>query len=151
MCTYLLSLVKANSESITSRHLYLGVFNLRARRFDRASALCDGMGTLLHHSAASFIISMLVAGVVPPLRPVLNPCIILVMQVSMICFWLHFIEKLSCIKLSHGLIHLNFQHWVALLKYVSLPAYASIVLVLEYYFEWTVLCKQDVVVCLLYW
>jgi len=94
----------------TLMHLYLGVFNKRAPWTDRACELCNGFGTLLHHGAASFIISMLVVGVFPPSRYLFNPIIILVMQ-----------------------------HWVALLKYASLPLYSAIELILEYYFEWIIL------------
>lgn len=79
---------------------------------DRACDLCNGFGTLLHHSAATFIISMLVVGVFPPSRYILNPIVILVMQ-----------------------------HWVALLKYVSVPLYSAIELILEYYFEWVIFCE----------
>mmetsp|Transcript_9065 Transcript_9065/g.8660 ORF Transcript_9065/g.8660 Transcript_9065/m.8660 type:complete len:192 (+) Transcript_9065:2689-3264(+) len=53
---------------------------------------------------------MLVVGVIPPSRLALNANLILVMQ-----------------------------HWASLIKYVSIPAYSTIELVLEYYFEWTVL------------
>ena len=120
----------------TLMHLYLGIFNKRAHftvsykghlvmllgmslkisshfpSQDRACELCNGFGTLLHHSAATFIISMLVVGVFPPSRYILNPIVILVMQ-----------------------------HWVALLKYVSVPLYSAIELILEYYFEWVIFCE----------
>ena len=93
-------------------HLYLGIFHQRATRLERLSDMIVGIGTLLHHSAASFIISMMVVGVIPPSRFIFNPIIILVMQ-----------------------------HWVVLLSYVNIPLYSAIQLVLEYFFEWNVLGK----------
>lgn len=55
---------------------------------------------------------MTVVGVIPHSRYIFNPILIL------------------CI-----------QHWFVLLAYASKPLYAAVQLVLEYMFEWIVLCK----------
>lgn len=66
----------------------------------RASDFLNGVGTVTHHGAASFVISMLCIGVAPASRYILNCCLILVMQ-----------------------------HWVALLAYANVPLYSAIELV----------------------
>ena len=82
---------------------------------NRLSDILNGLGTLVHHSAASFIVVMLVVGAIPPSRYILNPCLILVLQ-----------------------------HWVVLLVYASPALYSAIELGLEYYFNLIVFCKFDV-------
>lgn len=82
------------------RYLYLGLFSTSNSKIRRASDFLNGMGTVIHHGAASFIISMLVVGTIPESRYVLNSSLILVMQ-----------------------------HWISLVAYVSVPLYAAIMLV----------------------
>ena len=91
---------------------YLGLFGTSNTRNQRVGDLLDGMGTVLHHGAASYIISMMTVGVFPGARCVFGPIFILVMQ-----------------------------HWVVLIAYSNTALYTAIELVLEYYFEWTVFCK----------
>jgi len=82
------------------RYLYLGLFSTSNSKLRRAADFLNGMGTVIHHGAASFIISMLVVGTIPESRYVLNASLILVMQ-----------------------------HWISLLAYVSVPLYSAIELV----------------------
>jgi len=94
----------------TFMHLCLGLFSSQRNSTQRLADLLDGVGTVLHHGAASMTVSMLVAGVVPPSRAVNSPCLILVMQ-----------------------------HWLPLLSCVNKPLYLGGELVLECYFEWIIL------------
>lgn len=94
----------------TIMYLYLGLFDRQNSPLCRTSDFINGIGTVLHHSAAAFLVSMLLAGVIPSSRYVLNSCLILVVQ-----------------------------HWFIMLKYVNEMAYATIELILEAWFEWTVL------------
>lgn len=71
--------------------------------------LMFGVGVVIHHSAANMIVCMILAGVIPPSRYVLNCTLPLVMQ-----------------------------HWVVLLSYCDFGLFAGIELVLEYYFEWII-------------
>jgi hypothetical protein len=91
-------------------YIYLGLFG-RTGRIGRASDLCNGIGTAIHHGSAAFIIAMLTVGVIPPSRYLISPILILVMQ-----------------------------HWVALIGYSSRALYSAIELVLDYFFQWSVLC-----------
>ena len=91
---------------------YAGLFGKTISRIQRTAHLIDGTGTILHHGAASFIISMMTVGVYPGKRCVFGPILILIMQ-----------------------------HWIVLVAYTSTAHYSAIVLVIECYFEWTVLCK----------
>mmetsp|Transcript_20210 Transcript_20210/g.48202 ORF Transcript_20210/g.48202 Transcript_20210/m.48202 type:complete len:372 (+) Transcript_20210:1634-2749(+) len=95
----------------TLMYMYLGLYGTTLSRVRRVSDFLSGAGMIIHHGAASLIISMLVVGVIPSSesRYVLHACLILIMQ-----------------------------HWVVLLSYVSKPLYTAIELVLEYYFEWVV-------------
>jgi len=89
---------------------YNGLFGKTMSRIQRSSDLIDGIGTILHHGAASFIISMMTVGLYPGKRCVFGPCLILIMQ-----------------------------HWVVLVAYISPAHYTAIEIVLECYFEWTVI------------
>lgn len=73
------------------------------------SDILNGAGTLLHHGAASYLICLMVCGVVPGSRPVVDSILPLVMQ-----------------------------HWFILMRYVSTNVYATIELFLEILFEWQV-------------
>ena len=92
-------------------YLSLGLFG-SAGRVSRMSDFVNGAGTAAHHAAASFIIAMLVVGVIPPSRYVIGPILILVMQ-----------------------------HWVVLIGYSNEALYSAFELTLEYFFEWFTLCK----------
>jgi len=89
---------------------YAGLFGKTMSRIQRSADLIDGIGIILHHGSSSFIISMMTVGVYPGKRCVFTPILILVMQ-----------------------------HWVVLIAYISPAHYSAIVLVLECYFEWTVI------------
>ena len=91
--------------------IYLGIFGTQGKVV-RSSDILNGIGTAVHHAAAAFIISMQCAGVIHPSRYVVGPIMILVMQ-----------------------------HWVALLAYSSHALYSAVELVLEYFFQWSVLCE----------
>ena len=96
----------------TLMYLYLGLFCKAKSMRRRAADLLDGLGTLIHHSSAALILSMLLVGVIPPSRYVLNCALVLTMQ-----------------------------HWVALVSYWSTSVYVGLALVIEYYFEWIIFCK----------
>jgi len=91
---------------------YTGFFGKKMSRIQRAADLIDAFGTILHHAAASLIITMMTVGVYAGRgqRCVFGPILILVMQ-----------------------------HLVILVSYISSAHYSAIELVLEGYFEWTVL------------
>ena len=73
------------------------------------SDFLNGAGTLLHHGAASYLICLMVCGVVPGSRPVIDSILPLVMQ-----------------------------HWFVLTRYVSKNVYVIIELFLEAVFEWQI-------------
>ncbi|KAG7371567.1 cytochrome P450 [Nitzschia inconspicua] len=93
----------------TLMYIYLGIFG-RQGAVGQTSDFFNGIGTAVHHGAASFIIAMLTVGVIPPSRYLISPILILVMQ-----------------------------HWVALIAYSSRALYSAIELVLDYFFQWSVL------------
>lgn len=92
-------------------YLYLGCFG-KSAKMNRLSDLFNGIGIVVHHSAASFILVMLVVGVIPASRYVVSPCLILLLQ-----------------------------HWVVLLAYANPALYCAIEVGLEYYFNWIIFCK----------
>jgi hypothetical protein len=94
----------------TIMYLYLAMFGKKHSRIQRISFFLNGAGTVCHHSAAAFLVSMLLSGIYPPTRHVLNCALILVVQ-----------------------------HWFVLLSYVNKWAYMVVELVLEAWFEWTVI------------
>ncbi|KAG7343646.1 cytochrome P450 [Nitzschia inconspicua] len=93
----------------TLMYIYLGIFG-RQGSVGRTSDFLNGIGTAVHHGSASFIIAMLTVGVIPPSRYLISPILILIMQ-----------------------------HWVALIAYSSRALYSAIELVLDYFFQWSVL------------
>jgi hypothetical protein len=99
----------------TLMHLFLSIYPTpEATKMKRVADFLKGAGTALHHGAASMIISMVVVGVIPASRFVLDCSLILMMQ-----------------------------HWFVMLNYYSPSLYCAIELVLEYYFEWIVFCKYS--------
>jgi len=99
-------------ETILYQHLAL--FEAHASSIRRISNFLNGTGTILHHSAASLLVCMILPGVVKPTREVLDAPLILVTQ-----------------------------HWFVLLKYVNKPAYIIVQLLLEIWFEWTVISNFE--------
>lgn len=96
----------------TLMYFYLALFGTTLGHTRRLADFLNGAGTVIHHGAASFIIAMLLVGVIPPTKYVYHSTLILVIQ-----------------------------HWMTILSYVNKALYAAIVLVVEYYFEWTIFCK----------
>ena len=93
----------------TLMHLYLAVFSKQKKGLTRVVDLLNGIGTVIHHGVASMILCMVVVGVIPPSRYVVNNALILVAQ-----------------------------HWVAMISYGNKPLYTGCVVVFEYYFEWVI-------------
>ena len=104
----------------TLMYLYLAIKGGSKETYKRASDFLNGAGTTIHHASAAIIISMLVAGAIPPSRYIVGPILILLMQ-----------------------------HWFVLLNYCSVSLYTAVELVLEYFFQWAVLCKLLVTVKIL--
>lgn len=75
----------------------------------RIAEFANGLGTLVHHGAASILIVMLLMGVIFPTRVVVTPILFLVMQ-----------------------------HWFVLLTYVDKNVYVVLELLLEVGFQWSV-------------
>lgn len=75
----------------------------------RATEFANGLGTILHHAAASLLIIMLLMGVITPNREVVTPIMFLVMQ-----------------------------HWLVLLAHVNTNLYIGLELILEIGFQWSV-------------
>lgn len=69
----------------------------------------EAIGTLLHHSAASLVICMLVTGTLSSHRSIIDPILILCMQ-----------------------------HWFVLLKHFNENLYVFIEWILEIWFQWSV-------------
>lgn len=84
--------------------LFLGGLNSRAQR---VSDFLNSAGTILHHTAACFVMCLLVTGVARPDRFIVEPTLIVLAQ-----------------------------HWFALLHYVNKNLYTVIELVLEIFWEW---------------
>jgi len=94
----------------TIMYMYLGLNNRHSSPLCRTADFFNGIGTACHHGAASFLVCMLLAGVIGPSRYIFNSALILVMQ-----------------------------HWFVLLSSMSRFWYAVIELALELWFEWTVI------------
>ena len=75
------------------------------------------MGNIFHHATASLLICLLVTGVAKPDPSVLDPILILCMQ-----------------------------HAVSLVRYWSWAVYASILLLLEVWFQWTTMACMELYV-----
>lgn len=88
----------------------------------RVGDFIDSVGTGLHHASASLLICVLVGGVIKPSRHILDPIVVLVIQ-----------------------------HWFVLLQHVHRPAYILIELLLEIWFEWSVLSQFEVYTYKLHW
>lgn len=96
--------------------LYLGLHGKRSSQKRRLVDFLNGIGTVIHHGAASMIISMFVSGVCPA-TPLVRYATNVVLLLTM-------------------------QHWAVLLKYVHEPSYAAVSLGIEFYFEWSVFCES---------
>jgi len=77
-----------------------------------AADLLNGIGTIVHHGATSFVIVAVSTGLFPLSRPLFAACLAPVLQ-----------------------------HAAFLLKYYSMSAHVLVQLVLEVYFEWEVVCN----------
>ena len=107
----------------TLAYMYAAVVSSRkAKRTIRISDFFDGAGNLLHHSSASLVICLLLTGVIHPTRHVVDPIIVLVIQ-----------------------------HWFVLLKYVDEKAYFAIELILEVWFEWSIISQYETYVYTQHW
>ncbi|CAB9502197.1 expressed unknown protein [Seminavis robusta] len=93
---------------------YLNEEEGRPAWIQRIAEFLNAVGTVVHHGAAALVICMFLAGVVPPTRHVLAPCLIPVMQ-----------------------------HWFVLLRYSNPNIYTIVEMALEVYFEWTVLSEFE--------
>ena len=99
--------------------MYCAIYS---KQFTRCEAFClalDAIGTLLHHSAASLVICMLLSGSITAERSVVDPILIL------------------CI-----------QHWIVLVPQIFTGLYQKrlygfIQLGLEIWFEWTVFSNLE--------
>ena len=100
--------------------MYCAIYS---KQFTRREALClalDAIGTLLHHSAASLVICMLLSGSITAERSVVDPILIL------------------CI-----------QHWIVLVPqiftgmYQNKRLYRLIQLGLQIWFEWIVFSNVE--------
>ena len=94
----------------TIMYTYLGMFGRELPWIKRSSDLLNGVGTVLHHGAVALAVVMTLVGVVAPTRHAWNITLIL-----------------------------TIQHWFVLLKYVNKWAYVVVELLLEAWFEWTVM------------
>lgn len=99
-------------ETITP--LYCAIHDVLLTKSQRFILAFEAVGTLLHHSAASLVICMLVTGSLSAHRSIFEPILVL------------------CI-----------QHWFVLLKHFHENLYITIEFVLEIWFEWTVLSNFE--------
>jgi len=107
----------------TLLYMYSALYATQSyNRWTRAVDFFDSIGTVLHHSAASLVICSLITGVARPNRHLLDPILVLVVQ-----------------------------HWVVLLKYVNQRLYILVELVLEVWFEWSVLSQFETFVDEFHW
>jgi hypothetical protein len=100
--------------------LYLSrTLKIKEGRHGWISAFLNSVGLITHHAAGSLLVSMMLNFVVTPDRHIIGPT-----------------GTLLCLM----------QHWFALVKYVSYPVYAVVLmLILEFWFEWTVLSDYQFV------
>jgi len=96
--------------------IYSAIY-LKGDHWSKAKYWLSGLGTILHHSSAILVISMLVNGAIKPDRFVMDPILILVVQ-----------------------------HWFVMLKYIHEPAYIVIECILEVWFEWSLISQLEVYV-----
>ena len=94
----------------TLMYWFSALFDRELSTVSRVANLFNAVGTVAHHTAATFMLCMVLVEVLPGTRHAINPCLVLVMQ-----------------------------HWFVLLRYVNTWLYAGIELLLEAYFEWNVL------------
>ena len=94
--------------------MYCALFDTHVDKIKRISLALDSTGNIVHHSAASLVICMLVTGSMTPDRFVFDPILIL------------------CI-----------QHWFVLLHDYHKLLYMVIQVLLEIWFEWTVLSNFE--------
>eukprot|EP00522_Entomoneis_paludosa_P018381 CAMPEP_0172454616 /NCGR_PEP_ID=MMETSP1065-20121228/11550_1 /TAXON_ID=265537 /ORGANISM="Amphiprora paludosa, Strain CCMP125" /LENGTH=373 /DNA_ID=CAMNT_0013206967 /DNA_START=218 /DNA_END=1335 /DNA_ORIENTATION=- len=100
----------------TILYIYNGLYNKKHSKFQRVVDLINGIGTVIHHSTSSLYVAVIVTGALPAHRAVI--------QVS---------------------LPLLMQHWFVLLKYYNTWAYVALQLILEAWFEWTILSSLEVV------
>lgn len=99
----------------TIMYLYFALYQTKdATRVQRIVELCNGVGTVVHHGAASLLIVMLLSGAIRPAQHIVNPILVLLMQ-----------------------------HWFVLLKYVNTLLYTVLELALEVWFEWIVISELE--------
>jgi len=94
----------------TILYMYTPLVDPNSTTVGNISDILNSTGTVAHHGAASFLICMLVTGVVFPDQHVISPILILLMQ-----------------------------HWFVLTRYVNSTLYIVSELILEALFEWIVL------------
>eukprot|EP00977_Amphora_coffeiformis_P003522 scaffold674_cov130-Amphora_coffeaeformis.AAC.1 len=94
--------------------MYLALFDVAESFAHRVAYILNGTGLVVHHAAAALFISMVLAGVITPERDLLSPPLIVVMQ-----------------------------HWFVNVRYVSQSIYITIELVLEFFFQWTILSNFE--------
>jgi len=94
--------------------MYSALYDISLGKMKRFSRALDATGLILHHSAASLIICMLVTGAIDIDRFIFDPILILCMQ-----------------------------HWFALLHDKYKTTYTIIELVLEFWFEWDVISNFE--------
>jgi uncharacterized protein YjeT (DUF2065 family) len=96
----------------TLSYMYTALYQQSKSTLARIGDFLNSTGTVLHHSSAILLITLLLSGVVPPSRHIVAPILLLTMQ-----------------------------HWFVLVKYMNFWAYAALEIVLEIWFEWVLLSE----------
>jgi len=91
-------------------HMYLALFPKTKSHMRRIIHFLNGAATIIHHGAATLIVNMLLVGVIPPSRYVTTSCQMLVLQ-----------------------------HCFVILSYSNKALFLAIEIVLEYYFQWSII------------
>lgn len=94
----------------TILYLYSGMFDESLNAGYRWKEMLDGIGTGIHHSSAALYITMVLVQIIPSTRSTIEVVIPVLVQ-----------------------------HWFVLLRYRYLHVYIAVEILLEVWFEWTVL------------
>eukprot|EP00984_Skeletonema_dohrnii_P025530 scaffold14713_cov135-Skeletonema_dohrnii-CCMP3373.AAC.1 len=100
----------------TILYLYSGLFDKSMNAGNRWKEVLEGIGTVIHHSSAALYITMVLVQIIPSTRSTVEVVIPVLVQ-----------------------------HWFVLLRYRYRYVYVVVEILLELWFEWTVLSSLEVV------
>lgn len=105
----------------TYMYMYSAIFARKHEVRTRIADLCNGVGLAIHHAAVAWAVSFCLVGLIPVTRITVAIPMVVIMQ-----------------------------HWFALLRIVNLWLFIFVVLVLEFFFEWTIISEFEYL-CVTHW